>query len=371
MNILFLYWGKKGGGAKYSLEVARGLSKLEGVHVHLSVSDQCEIIHEFNDLSLPTLHVATYRSVYGFIKKYTFQRFHLQQKLENYILINNIQCVIIGMDFFWSSLIYNACKKTGSKAVYVVHEPKPHPREPVMMSLVKRYTIKKAITGAHHVVTLTGHVKNYIEDRYGLKNHSVSVIPHGIFSYYKAHCPKTIKPESSPVILLYFGRIEYYKGLDILLNAYLLLEKEGLNVRLEIWGSGDMTKYGYLVDVAHNIRIENRWIDEDEIPGIFKRADICLLPYRDASQSGVVGIASEAALPIVACPAQGLKEQLEKTGAVFSQNFSTDTLFSTIKRLIDNPKIYAELSGKSLRYANSLSWSTIALEFMRVCKRLQ
>jgi glycosyltransferase involved in cell wall biosynthesis len=370
IKILFLYWGKKGGGARYSLEVAKELSNQKGVDVHLSVSKQCEILGEFDDLSLPTFHIDTYRNVYGFIKKFTIGRFELREQLETYIRENGIQYVIIGMDFFWCPLIYKACKRTGTKAVYVVHEPKPHPNEPVLMALVKRKTLKKAITGASHIVTLTHHVKTYITESYNISNSAISVIPHGIFSYYRAESPKSISDKNTLITLLYFGRIEYYKGLDILLKAYKKAEKLKNNIRLEIWGSGDMSSYADLVDSIQNSHIENRWVDEAEIPEIFKRADICVLPYRDASQSGVVGIASDAALPVIACPASGLKEQLMETGAIFSDDFTPDSLLTAIKTLIEDPKLYKTLSEKSLRYAENLSWANIAHEFKKVCEKL-
>lgn len=370
MNILFLYWGKKGGGARYSLEVAKELSEQKNVNVHLSVSNQCEILEEFDHLSLPTFHINTYRNVYGFIKKFTIGRFTLRERLEEYIRNNKIQYVIIGMDFFWAPLIYKACKRAGAKAVYVVHEPKPHPQEPIFMAWVKRRTLKKGITGADHIVTLTNHVKSYIQKRYKLEPETVSVIPHGIFSYYQAEFPKSISDKNRLITLLYFGRIEYYKGLDILLEAYAKAEKLQHNIRLEIWGSGDMSSYGAVVESIQNLRIENRWVDEDEIPDIFKRADICVLPYRDASQSGVVGIASDAAMPVIACPSFGLKEQLQETGAVFSDDFTPDSLLTSIEMLIEDPQLYKEMSEKSLKYAENLSWSNIAYEFKSVCEKL-
>ena len=370
MNILFLYWGKKGGGARYSLEVAKELTNLKGIKLHLSISKQCEILKDFDRLSLPTLHINTYRTIYGFVKKFTVERFKILNQLETYIRENDIQYVIIGMDFFWCPLIYKACARVGAKSIYVVHEPKPHPQEPVIMAWIKRKSLKKAIRGANHIVTLTHHVKSYISESLNIDKASISVIPHGIFSYYKANVPKSISDRNKPITLLYFGRIEYYKGLDILLEAFLKAEKFHNNIQLEIWGSGDIRSYGNLIESIQSLHIENRWVKEDEIPEIFDRADICVLPYRDASQSGVVGIASDAAMPIIACPAPGLKEQLRKAGAIFSDDFTPDSLFKTIELLIEDPKLYNSLSEKSMSYAKNLSWMNIALKFKKVCEKL-
>lgn len=370
MNILFLYWGKKGGGARYSLETAKALSQIPEVNLNLSVSTQCEILPEFEQLSVPTLPIETYQNILGFIKKFTLGRRNLRRQLEQYIREHKIKFVIIGMDFFWGPLIFKACRNSGAKALYVVHEPKPHPKEPLVMGLVKRFTIKRGITGADHVITLTNHVKKYIYSTYHVAESSISVIPHGIFSYVKAETPINLPPRDETINLLYFGRIEYYKGLDILLEAFQIIRKKNENVRLEIWGSGDLTPYENLINQNNNLRIENRWIDEQEIPPVFKRAHICILPYRDASQSGVVGIASDAAVPVVSTPAEGLIEQLSDTGAVFSDDFTPESLARSIENLIEEPDTYHALSESSLRYAEKLRWSNIARKFTELCGKL-
>ena len=371
MNILFLYWGKRGGGARYSLELTRALAELPGVQINLSVSNQCEILSEFKALGLPTHYVDTYQNVFGFLKKFTLDRARLQKNLEDYLRKYKVRYVIIGMDFFWGPLIFQACKNAGARALYVVHEPKPHPKEPMIMGAVKRITLKKGITGADHVITLTHHVKKYIHISFKVSEEEISVIPHGIFSYVKAVSPKELPAADDPLTLLYFGRIEYYKGLDILLDAFQLIKNKRHNVRLEIWGSGDLNPYKEQIEGTGSVRIENRWVDEEEIAPLFRRADLCILPYRDASQSGVVGISSDAAVPIVATPAEGLIEQLQNSGALFSQNFTAESLAESVSQLLDDPERYQELSARSLQYAKDLRWTNIAGKFIEVCKKLE
>jgi glycosyltransferase involved in cell wall biosynthesis len=107
-------------------------------------------------------------------------------------------------------------------------------------------------------------------------------------------------------------------------------------------------------------------VGEDEIPHIFERADICVLPYRDASQSGVVGIASDAGVPIVATPARGLTEQLQETGAVIADGISAGSLQDAIDQLLQKPELYADLSEKSIHYAKALQWDSISREFYKL-----
>lgn len=360
INILFLFWGKKGGGAKYSLEIVKELAKRDDIQLHLSLSSYCVLLEEFQSLQLPGFIVDTYSSIKGFLKTWFFRKKELRTLLYQYFVDKKIDFVIIGMDFFWSSVILDAAKMAGAKSVLVVHEPEPHPNEPFFMTQFKKFGLYKGITGADQIVTLTDHVKFFIQTKYNIRSEWVSVIPHGIFEYYKTAIPKQLPGKPEPVRILYFGRIEYYKGLDILLKAFKIIEEKTDHVKLEIWGSGNLEQYADLINNVENIHIENRWIDEEEIINVFKNSHICILPYRQASQSGIVGIASRAGMPIVACPAIGLQEQLSDCGAIVSDYFTPGAVAESILKVINSPDLYYYLSVKSITYAEKLSWERIA-----------
>ena len=369
LNVLFLFWGRKGGGARYSFEISRELNKRKDVNFYLSVSNQCDLIDQFKSLQCPGLFIDTYTSVPGFIKRWVFHRKWYLKQLTQYLKINEIDVLIIGMDFFWGGVFYKAAKRAGVKTIFVVHEPKPHPKEPFFMGLLKRKTLNTLNKGADHLVALTDHVKEYLLENYSFDNKHVSVIPHGIFSYYEAKEPKKL-PSGSAAILLYFGTITYYKGLDILLKAYRILEEKERNVKLEIWGEGNLNEYEDLISQLKNVHIENRWIDEDEVSDIFRRSHICVLPYRDLSQSGIVGAVSKAALPIVACPAHGLKEQMSEEQILFSEDFTPESLADTIEKILNDSELYQRRSEELFQYSKKLEWSVIAEDFKKIGNKL-
>ncbi len=370
MNILFLYWGKKGGGAKYSLEIAKELSLRDDTNLHLSISRQCEIRDQFEALLAPAFYVETYEGIVGFLKTYFIRKYAIQKELEDYLKKHKIDVIIIGMDFFWGPIINKAAHNTGAKTVLVIHEPKPHPKESLPMKVFKNRNLKKSIPGADHVVALTEHVRSYIEKTYEVMPEKTSVIPHGIFSYYKTDKLRTLKEGGKTFKILYFGRIDYYKGLDILLDAFFELEKNRNDLQLQIWGSGDIKPYQDQIQKIKNIRLENRWVDEQEITEVFKECDLCVLPYREASQSGVAGIAAHSGMPIVACPSDGLKEQLRNYGAVLSEDFTSESLKESLEKVIENPVLYSQLSQQALEYGNQLSWKSIADEFYKISSKI-
>lgn len=365
MNITVLYWGRKGGGAHYSLELARELNLKKGVNLSISISNQCELRQQFQSIGAPIHYVDTNPNIPAYAFNLTFGRPKIKKGFIRFLQKKQVDLVIIGMDFFWGETIYKACREEGVKSLLVVHEATPHPREPFYMNLMKKAGLPKSITGADHLVTLTDHVKRIVMDKYSVSDSDISVIPHGIFSYYTASSPQKL-PEKGLTRIIYFGRIEYYKGLDLLVDAYSKLEKAHSNLILEVWGSGSLADVKEKLTELQNVKIENRWVGESEIPKIFEQAHICVLPYRDASQSGIVGIASDAGVPIVATPAAGLVEQLKGAGAIIADDINADALCDAIHELLQNSELYSKLSEKSIHYAKSLQWDSIAEDFHRL-----
>lgn len=124
--------------------------------------------------------------------------------------------------------------------------------------------------------------------------------------------------------LLFFGFIRKYKGLDLLLEALANLPEDyELIVAGEIYGSFD--SYQEIIDhskIGSRIHLFNNYIPDDEVTTYFSAADLCVLPYKSATQSGITAIAHHFDLPIVATNVGGLKETIQngKTGYVVESN---------------------------------------------------
>jgi len=112
--------------------------------------------------------------------------------------------------------------------------------------------------------------------------------------------------------ILFFGMVRKYKGLDVLLRAMpkVLAQIEcKLLIAGEFYDSVD--KYRKLIHeygMEQHVSIDNRYIPNEEIAGIFDRVDVLVLPYLNATQSAVASIALANALPLIASRSGGLSE---------------------------------------------------------------
>ena len=112
--------------------------------------------------------------------------------------------------------------------------------------------------------------------------------------------------------ILFFGKVRKYKGLDVLLAAMpRVLSK--VECKLIVVGEfyDPIAKYRNFIrehGIENDVSMDNRYVPNEEVPSIFERADVLVLPYVSASQSGVARIALSNGLPVIASRTGGLSE---------------------------------------------------------------
>ncbi len=120
-------------------------------------------------------------------------------------------------------------------------------------------------------------------------------------------------PNDAPAIL-FFGYIRKYKGLDILLRAMPQIIEQLPEIRLIVAGEfyGDEQEYRTLIDElripSKNLILVNDYIPNEEVPLYFSAANAAVVPYRSATQSGIVQIAYNFDVPVIATNVGGLPE---------------------------------------------------------------
>jgi glycosyltransferase involved in cell wall biosynthesis len=112
-------------------------------------------------------------------------------------------------------------------------------------------------------------------------------------------------------VALCFGHVRPYKGLDIALRAWRMLQSDvTLVVAGEAWWKGE-EEYRELAKGLDNVRLDFRFIPDAELANYFAAADVVLAPYRAEAQSGVVLTSFHFARPVIASTVGGLPEIIE------------------------------------------------------------
>lgn len=358
LRVLLWHWGRRGGGPRYTLELARVLTARDDMDVHLSLSYQSEMYPAFDGLPVAgRFDVDTYENVFQFALR-TLKLPLLRYRFARYIQKNKIDVVFCTMDHLWNSFMVSAIRDSGAVYILTVHDATRHPGEDQGW---RRWLLQRDIEASDAALVLTRSVGASLHDNYGYPVDRIFFSVHGHFGDANIDIGPRSLPIDRPVRLLFFGRILPYKGLDLMLEAFLLLRHEFSRLQLEVWGLGDIVPYRVALDAIGDVRVENRWIQEEEIPKIFATTDLIVLPYREASQSGVVATAFAVGMPCVATPIPGLCEQVEDgvTGVV-STGFSPAEYAEAVAKVLRDPAFYRRLSQGCITAAKTtLSWERI------------
>jgi glycosyltransferase involved in cell wall biosynthesis len=181
--------------------------------------------------------------------------------------------------------------------------------------------------------------------------------------------------DSSKKILLFFGLIRNYKGLDLLLQAFSNLNNEFiLLIAGEVYG--DEITYTDLIAQSKNknIHFVNQFIDEQDVKLYFSVADLCVLPYKSATQSGIQALANSFYLPVLISNVGGLAEEIRDciNGFVLD-NLKPSEIEKKIEQIFEGELLLSVKENLSLEnVVSSTTWiefSQSVLEFTEHIKK--
>lgn len=195
----------------------------------------------------------------------------------------------------------------------------------------------------------------------------VAVIPHGAYSIYKQWDDAAVAEEEKTI--LFFGRLSRYKGLDILLAAHRLVLKSMPQTRLIIAGKGESLPLDAIKDEQRqNLEIQHRFIPNSEVPRFFRRAAVVVLPYTEASQSGVVPIAYAFGKPVVVTNVGSIPEVVKDgaSGFVVAPDDPV-ALAAALVQILGDGELRRTMAKNAQGMAETeLSWDAIAKRTVEV-----
>lgn len=203
----------------------------------------------------------------------------------------------------------------------------------------------------------------------GLDPARVAVVPHGAFDYLTRLEPAALpeplvgSPADRPVVL-FFGLIRPYKGLDLLIEAMEVVPEA------ELWVVGNPRMptaelerlRGRAASLPGGSRWVTRFVDEAEIGPVMERVDLMVLPYREADQSGVLYTGLAFGMPMVVTDVGGPGEVARQSGAVLAvPPGDPKALAAAIGELAGDPAARSDLGSRAAEAARTIySWGRVA-----------
>ena len=196
------------------------------------------------------------------------------------------------------------------------------------------------------------------------------VMQHPLYTHFGERLERKSKGTKN---LLFFGLIREYKGLDILLEAFRDLPQD---YRLTIAGEsyGPFEKYQEIIDSLpgkDRIEVHEGYVRDSEVKNYFSEADLVVLPYRSATQSGISAIACHFGVPMLVTDVGGLKEEVGETGTgIVASSPAPEEIRTEILRFFADDSIRKGCEAAMARERERLSWSAFSAALTEFAKTL-
>jgi glycosyltransferase involved in cell wall biosynthesis len=349
------FLNRKGGGSHFTYEICREIAvNSKETQIFLPYNNQQRELFEKLGLKITFLpHYSSYVTFFLFFScALPFNAIYILFYLKR----NNIKKVICTMPSLYFPFIALFFKLIGVRYHLIIHDAEQHLGE---KSFFQSLAFKLDLCLADKFFVLSRHVGEQLQD---LTNKEVVLIKHGALSFGVDGldgAPKFFLKQKKRKIL-YVGRIKEYKGVRYFLEANEISSDRD-DVEFICAGSGGIDglddaelKMKY---PGTNIILE--WLSDRDVVQLISECDVVVLPYIEASQSGVIPLALNYGKPLIVTKVGGLKEQVNDDFAITISPGSVSDIVNAYEMIADD-SLLMDMSRAAKFYSKeSVGWGEI------------
>lgn len=221
--------------------------------------------------------------------------------------------------------------------IYQVHDPVPHLGVGRINGFIISLQLKIYAKVAKKLVVAGNAVKKQVLDNCTVNESKIEVIPFAVLDNF---INDEIKPIEEKIDLLFYGRIEPYKGVDVLIEA---LDKLKIKPITYIVGKGDILEiYPNVKSIPENVHLLG-FVENDELIRYIKACKAIVLPYHEATGTMTVCQAFYYGKPVIASDVGVLPEYVQDGGLIFEHG-QPNQLANEIEDLLADEELQAKLS---------------------------
>lgn len=225
-------------------------------------------------------------------------------------------------------------KLLGKKLVFTAHNVDDRARDGRVGTFTERLSLRLLYRTVAHICVHTAGMKRELLERFHVADDKVTIVPFGVNDVIpvphgsRSSARRRLGLGMDDRVLLFFGNIAPYKGLEDLIRALALLVREDRRFLLVLAGRiKDRSCEGYWreieqlisdLELGDHIRREIRYLHDDEVGLFFRAADVAVLPYRRVYQSGVLALSYAQGLPVIVADVGSMREDVIEGETGFS-----------------------------------------------------
>jgi glycosyltransferase involved in cell wall biosynthesis len=226
------------------------------------------------------------------------------------------------------------------------------------------------------IVAHCAHSAHRLTDELGVDPELVHLIPHGVLRPWEGQAEAPLPPELRDIeapVVLFFGLLRPYKGVELLLEAWRrLLPEPPAGAELWIVGMPRMELAPLRAAAPAGVRIVPRFISDPEVLALMRRASLVVLPYREIGQSGVAFTALGAGAPLLLSDVGGFPDIAASGAARVFPAGDAEALRAAIAELLAEPATLAEMAQQARDAAEGqYSWEQIGPRTLQLYRQLR
>ncbi|MFH5801169.1 glycosyltransferase [Haladaptatus sp. CMAA 1911] len=373
MKVLLYVFSGKGGTAQYPTQMANGISKWADTHI-IGPADA-----DIEGLLSNRVTFHSYSATTNTTGRITGRILGLGELLW---LTRDIDPDVIHHPFISSAsstILVPILKLFKVPVVGTVHDPIAHtgmeygPQHLQIRTRLNKWTSEMLDTTIVHGQAC---YEQAVEAKYPMEK--VEIFPHGLYDFFLEEEFEDIPTDSNT--LLFFGRIRPNKGYDRIPEILNIVEREFQNISAIVAGNPDVGAFRnstYLDDTLEKLRddsrveLHDRYIPNEEVGKFFSRATAVVLPYYDATASGVLKTAYAFGTPVIATNTGdiGRTVSADGTGLVTDRNTSREIGNKTIE-MLRNDEQQKEFSDQICECQKRYDWERIGKDIVELYEEL-
>ncbi len=361
-EIFVWQWGRYGSGPRIAFELVQALRQYHGGNPVLSLAQDAEILTSTTCRNAVDFPLKTYQNAGQFALRTVFMRKVLRPLL-GFLEEKRPDAALSIMPGYWDLFLIRHLRHLGIPLAIIVHDAKNHPGD----RFVPIQWMQKSMIGhSSTIITLSDYVASCLHEQNLLENKSHHTISHPVLAFDDLQLPPprpSVHSPGKPLRILLTGRLRKYKGIELFLKAISQIDPTRLNVRI----AGSVNDNNLLARAKNlaNLDVRSGWLSEQQLVSHIDWSDLVILPYTEASQSGLIPTVYGRHRPVIATPVGGLPEQVkhEETGLV-TGDISSNAIAQAISRFLNNPDLLQSCGENAFQCAKTeLSWKQTGGKF--------
>ena len=356
-KILLLGLNGRGGTLHYASSISSNLSRFTEVSLLLpSYSDSSLISKDVNIIRI-TAPPNTLKTI--------FFTFNIFQHITAIKEMNKTNADVLDiLDIHpWYVMYWPFLK--AKKKIVTINDPELHSGESGwLMTFILRKITRFLLGNADEIIVLGSRQKETVK-RLGYKQ-PIIVSRIGQYDFFTKKTKKKYLVE--PNTLLFFGRIKEYKGLKYLLEALDIINDKNIKFKLIIAGEGDIAPYAEMIKrLGDKVEQYIGYISDEKAAEYFQRASFIVMPYTDATQTGVVQVAYSFKKPVIATNVGSLPEVvIDGNTGIIIMSKNVAALSKAIQSLLENQMKAKKFGSNGYRFMKQeLNWNSIVKKLLK------